>query len=138
MAHLRSHIVGTLLAVIAIAAALLAPATAQAAEVDLHARLHPGAAYPRAYGGASYESDHDGREMSVTVRGVKALAGKRLTVRVHGSLVGQMRVSALGIAHLHRHSGVPACSAGDMVRVRTAAGVLVVSGRLRADREHED
>lgn len=117
------------------AGALLVPlaAPAQAAEVDLDARMHSTAAFPNAGGFAEYESDRSGREFEVFLSGVRSLHGKRLAVRVHGALVGRMTVGAGGRAHLDRHSGVPTMSAGDVVRVRTPGGVLVSSGQLHPD-----
>ena len=90
---------------------------------------------PRAHGGAWYESHSGRREFEIHVWGLKRLAGKRVTVRVHGALVGRMLVSARGGAHLDRHGGVPAMAAGNRVRV-TWSGHLASSGRLRGMHHH--
>jgi hypothetical protein len=111
----------------------LATAPAQAAEVDLAARMHPTKAYPNARGHAEYESDHDGREFEITLAGIKALAGHRVIVRAHGDLVGKMTVNRYGRAHLERHSGVPKMTAGNVIRVRTGSGKLVSYGTLHRD-----
>ena len=115
--------------------ALLVPlaAPAQAAEVDLEARMHSTAAFPRAGGFAEYESERSGREFDIFISGVPGLHGKRLTVRVHGAFVGRMRVGPGGRAHLDRHSGVPRMRVGNVVRVRTPGGRLVSSGTLHRD-----
>lgn len=117
------------------AGALLVPlaAPAQATEVDLEGRMHSATAFPNARGHAEYENDNDGREFDITIAGVRALAGDRVTVRVHGTFVGRMTVGSLGRAHLERHSGVPNMTAGNVVRVRTAAGRLVTYGTLHRD-----
>lgn len=125
----RNRVAGTLLV---LGAAFLAPtplaSPAQAAEVHLGARMLDTVACPNARGGASYDGEHGRREFEIHIRGVRALHGKLLTVRVHGTFVGRMRVGTYGRAHLERHSGVPRMAAGDTMRVRTPAGRLVTHG----------
>ena len=120
-----------------LAGVLLVPlgAPAQAAEVDLEARTHSTSAFPNARGHAGYERDGGGREPHPGLAGVRAPAGHRVTVRVHGALVGRTTVGAAGRAHLERHSGVPGMSAGDVVRVRTAGDRLVTCGSLHRDHD---
>jgi hypothetical protein len=134
---LRRHL--SLLAVGSLTAAGLTTglvaAPAQAAEVDLAARMHSTNAYPNAHGHAEYESDNDGREFEISLAGVRRLAGHRVTVRVHGDIVGRMTVNQYGRAHLERNSGVPRMTAGNVVRVRTASGKLVSYGTLHRDSE---
>jgi hypothetical protein len=134
----RSRIAGVLLAVSTGAATALVPvaAPAQAAGVDCYAHMNASAAYPNAHGGARYESHTDWREFEIHVAGIKKLAGKRLVVRAHGALVGRMRVSPYGRAHLYRHSDVPSMQSGDRIRVRTKSGTLVTSGTLRNMHHH--
>ena len=105
-------------------------ATAQ--KVELHAGLHGSHAFPRATGRATFELGNDGRELHVRVTHIARLAGRHLTVFVHGVRAGSMTVSAAGNAHLDRH-GVPATKAGQAIRVRTMAGALVASGTFRRD-----
>jgi hypothetical protein len=137
MATIRGRVAGMLLAVLALTAGLLVTtAPAQAVDVDLHARMHATAAYPNAHGGAWYEGHHGSREFGIGISGIKKLAGKRVTVTVHGSFVGRMWVSRYGTAHLYRHSGVPRCSGGDVVRVKTRSGKLVSYGTLRHRYHH--
>jgi hypothetical protein len=128
----RSRIATGLLALGA-AGALVVPAPAQAVEVDLHAQMQPTAAHPQARGHAEYESESSHREFEISIAGVRALAGRRLTVRVHGDLVGRMTVGPRGRAHLERHSSVPSTRSGNVVRVRTGSGRLVTFGTFHRD-----
>lgn len=95
----------------------------------MHATTH----FPNVRGRVEYESDSFGREFEISIAGLRSLAGKRVIVRVHGTLVGRMTVGTLGRAHLERHSGVPRMTAGDVVRVRTPEGRLVTYGTLHRD-----
>jgi hypothetical protein len=106
------------------------PAQAAAQRVELQAVLHGSHAFPHATGSARFESGNHGRELTVTVSHIARLAGRHLTVFVHGARAGTMTVSRTGVAHLHHH-GVPACRAGQRVRVRTGTGTLVASGIFR-------
>jgi hypothetical protein len=106
---------------------------AQAAEVELDARMHATSAYPNARGEAEYDAERGRREFDMSIAGVRSLAGKRLTVRVHGDFVGKMTVNRYGRAHLERHSGVPKTSVGNVVRVRTSSGKLVSYGTFYRD-----
>lgn len=111
-------------------AAGAAPAQAR---MELQAGLHGSSAYPHAGGHASYESYYR-RELHVGVWNIRRLGGRILVVYVHGTKAGTMRVSGYGSAHLNRYRGVPACRAGDTVRVRTRSGTLVASGTFRHHR----
>lgn len=118
-------------------ASMWAPATSSAsvlANVELHAFLHPGTAFPRAHGHSEYDQEGAKRELDVTVR-VPRLAGRSVSVRVHGTLVGRVPVSAGGVAHreweTEHGDGVPTVSAGDVMRVTAPSGRLVVSGRYQ-------
>jgi hypothetical protein len=119
----------------ALAGALLIPLAvpAQAAEIDLEAQMHSTTAFPNARGHAEFENENTGNEFEISIAGVRALAGTRVSVRVHGDLVGRMTVGPLGRAHMDKHSGVPSMTAGNVVRVRTGAGRLVTSGTLHRD-----
>jgi hypothetical protein len=107
------------------------PAQAAAvAKVELQAALTGSHAFSHAVGSAKFESGRHGRELIVSVSHVARLAGRSLVVFVHGARAGTMTVSRTGFAHMDRH-GVPACQAGQAIRVRTKAGTLVVSGTFR-------
>ena len=138
MRTIHRRLVGALLTVLIAAVTVIAPSGATQAAMmgDLNARMHPTSAYPDAHGGAWYEGHRGWREFSIHVRGIQGLAGNRVTVSVHGAFVGRMRVSSSGAAHLYRRHGMPRCGRGDMIRVRTAGGNLMTSGRLRHRHHH--
>ena len=145
----RNRIAGGLIAASVAGAGLVAPIGASAASaapsartapavmccgrgVDLGARLNPSAPFPRAHGWAHYESHPGWREFEVQVCNMRSLAGKRVTVRVHGTILGTMRVGPWGGAHMFRRGGLPSMGAGDIVRVRTGFGKIVVAGQFHA------
>ncbi len=84
--------------------------------------------YPHAAGHADYQSGWGHRHLDVQVWNIRRLAGTRLVVYVHGTRAGTMTVSRSGYAHLGLARGVPACGAGQPVRVRTPKGALIASG----------
>lgn len=115
--------------------ALLVPlaAPAQAAEVELAARMVHTARFPHVHGSAEYDAENGHREFDIHLAGIPGrLNGRLLTVRVHGTFVGRMRVSTTGRAHLDRHTAVM-MRAGNVVRVRTPSGSLVTYGTLHRD-----
>jgi hypothetical protein len=122
----------TLAAIMAAAAVVAAPA--QARGTTISATLHGSGAFPHATGSATFKKDGTKREFEAEVEHVRSLAGKRLTVFVHGTKVGKMMVGGLGRAHLSRSTElgqrVPRVSAGNRVNVRTAAGALVATGKF--------
>lgn len=82
-------------------------------------------------GGTEVPSSASGSPRSIRVGGIQKLAGKTVTVTVHGAVVGRMRVSQYGTAHLYRRAGMPRHTGGDVVRVGTRAGTLVTYGTMR-------
>lgn len=94
--------------------------------------LRGSAQYARANGTAKYKNEGGEREFEVELEDARALAGKTVSVYVNGDKVGSFRVNNLGNGHLNRNSdrgqSVPMITAGAMVQIKTAAGVLVVSG----------
>lgn len=144
MSNTRRKAAGALLAMVTVGAGVLAPAAPVSSTGTDHmddfvwARLHHTKAYPNARGHAEYHADEDhhhpgmDEEFDVWVRGVKKLAGKRVRVFVHGDLMGRMRVTQHGRAHLHRHNGLPNIQEGWTVRVRTKSGKLVTYGKFRS------
>lgn len=114
--------------------ALLVPMAvpAQAAEVDLEAHMVGSAAFPGAHGKAEYEAEHGTRHFDIEMH-IARLHNRVVTVRVHGTMVGRMRVNSHGYAQLEKHSGVPMMAAGNVVRVRTLKGRLVSHGTLHMD-----
>lgn len=134
------RLAGGLAAAVAAAGMLAGTVPAQAAtaapaqsRMELQAGLHGSSAYPRAGGHASYMSYYR-RELHVQVWDVSRLRGRTLVVYVHGTRAGTMTVTRYGTAHLNRYRAVPACQAGQPIRVRTRAGTLVASGIFRHHR----
>jgi hypothetical protein len=123
----------TLAATVMATAAVAAPA-AHARGTVITATLHGAGGFPNATGSAKFKKDGTKREFEAQVEHVRSLAGKRLTVFVHGTKVGRMRVGNLGRAQLNRSTElgqrVPRVSAGNRVNVRTAAGALVATGKF--------
>jgi hypothetical protein len=120
--------------VVLVASVALVPA-AQAASAKQIATLKASTAYPSATGKAVFKDKPGEQEFQVEVEHVKALAGTQLKVMVDGKQVGTMKVNSLGAARLNRNSTrgqtVPAIHSGSIVRVRTASGVLVASGKFQ-------
>lgn len=108
----------------------LAP-VAQAAN-DIRVSLKGSAQYPNAKGTAKYKDRGGEQEFQVEVENVKKLAGKKLSVFVNGNKVGTMQINQFGAGRLELNSDqgdkVPAIRGGSKVKVKTGAGVLVVSG----------
>lgn len=129
----RSRLAGGLIAV-GTTGALMVPMTApaQAVEIDLEAHMRPTGSFPHARGHAEYEAENGHREFEISIAGVRALHGRRVIVRVHGTFVGSMTVNQFGRAHLDRHTNVRV-HAGNVVRVRTGSGRLVTWGTFHRD-----
>jgi hypothetical protein len=112
------------------------PAAMSAAQatVDWQIPLKPGSAFRRATGSAQYQSQPGQSELQLEVEHLRSLAGKRVAVSVNGAVIGVAKVSARGIAELHRNTelgqSVPTIVHGSTVTVRTSKGRLVASGRF--------
>lgn len=131
-------LISALLAAGALGVGGLAPTANAATEVDLHAVLSHGDAFPNATGHSEYDrSGTANRDVEVTVRHIVRLAGTRLVVVVNNKRVGTMRVNSSGAAHrewdTERGQYVPYAAAGDPVRVRVLDGPLVATGRYHRD-----
>ena len=117
-------------AVVVLALAVAVP-TALAADRTRIA-LKPSAAFPRATGKATFRARGGERELQVEVEHIRRLRGKRVVFVVGGTRLGTAKVNAFGAARIERNSErgqrVPAVRHGTKVKVRTAAGVLIVSG----------
>ena len=94
--------------------------------------LKPSAAFPAAKGKATFKARGGERELQIEVENIRRLRGKRVVFIVGGSRLGTARVNAFGEARINRNSDrgqrVPAVRHGTKVKVRTASGVLIVSG----------
>ena len=118
----------SLLALAALAVA--APAVQAKNDPGMRIALKSSAAYPGASGKAKFQN-RDQRELEIEVQHVRALAGKRVNFFVNSTKVGSARVNGLGAAQLNRRgASFPAINTGTQVKVKTAAGKLVVSGRF--------
>jgi hypothetical protein len=124
----------TAAAIMMATAVVAAPAQARGGGTTITAALHGSAGFPNATGSAKFKKDGAKREFEAQVEHVRSLAGKRVTVFVHGTRVGTMMVGGLGKAHLNRSTelgqSVPQVSAGNRVNVRTAGGALVATGKF--------
>jgi hypothetical protein len=95
--------------------------------------LKPAKAFSAAKGSAKFKATAEERELQVEVEHVRRLAGKRVVFIVRGKKIATKKVNRFGAAEINRNSGrrgqfVPAVRAGTSVRVKSAAGVLIVKG----------
>ena len=120
------------LAAMAFAAFTGSASAAQRPGVELQTALHGSAMFPNADGKARFRDRGGEQELEVEVEDAHALAGTTVRVFVNGNRVGTIRLTRFGNGqlNLNRDQGetVPAVKTGTTVRVRTAAGALVVSG----------
>lgn len=124
-----------LLAAVVWAALVVAgPAEAKSVKIIKRAALSGAASFPAVNGEAKWAAKGGERELEVQIEDAKALKGKRLTVRIGGRVVGHMRVTTLGRARLVKATeagqSVPQSVTGKAVRITTAGGTLVASGRF--------
>ena len=127
--------VGLLLIAMMLAVLVAAqPVRAKSTAVIKRAALSGSTAFPGVNGEAKWKSKEGERELEVQIEDAKKLAGKQLTVRIGGKVVGHMKVSALGRARLVKSTqagqSVPASIAGKAVKIKTSGGTLVASGRF--------
>jgi len=127
--RLSKWISGTFaVAVLALAVALPTALAADRTRIT----LKPSAAFPSATGKATFKARGGERELQIEVEHVRRLAGKRVVFTVGGVRLGTAKVNAFGAAQIERNSDrgqrVPAVRHGTKVKVRTAGGVLIVSG----------
>lgn len=111
-------------------ASFVTPALAN--DADIRISLKGSDSFSAAKGSAKYRDRGGEREFQVEVENIRKLAGSTLSVVVDGSKVGSMKVNSFGVARLNlntdRGQAVPRIHSGSTVKVRTAAGTLVVSG----------
>ena len=119
------------LTIVALAAlALAAPAVQAKGDPGTIIALKASSAFPSAKGKAKFKTDGQ-RELEIEVEHVRRLAAKRVSFFVDGTKVGSARVNGLGAAQVDRRgASFPAINAGTLVKVKTAAGKLIVSGRF--------
>lgn len=94
--------------------------------------LASAATFANAKGTATYKVNGSEREFQVEVENIKKLAGQKVKILVNGAQVGSATVNSLGTARLNLNTGlgqtVPNIKAGDRIQVKTASGVLIISG----------
>jgi hypothetical protein len=123
----RTWIVTAVLAAL-VATAILAPAVQ--AKGGTRIALKASNAYPGASGKAKFQTAGQ-RELEIEVEHVRRLAGKRVNFFVGSTRVGSARISGLGTAQINRRgSSFPAVRAGTVIKVKTARGATIVSGRF--------
>ena len=132
---LAAAAVGMLLAVSAASAQRVSPSIEVVAVFET--TLKGSSTYSGVRGDAVVaESGSGERSINVAVGHAGKLSGRHLVVYAAGHLIGRMRVSSRGRAHLHRDTAdgqyVPVFRVGGhlWVKIRTRRGVLVASGRL--------
>ena len=123
----RSWIITGLLAAL-IGAATLAPAVQ--AKAGTRIALKASKAYPGASGKAKFQAAGQ-RELEIEVEHVRRLAGKRVNFFVGSTRVGSARINGLGAAQVTlRGSSFPIVHSGTVIKVKTARGATVVSGKF--------
>jgi hypothetical protein len=112
------------------ALAVAAPAVQAKGGQGTRIALKSSAAFPGASGKAKLQNEGQ-RELEIEVEHVRKLAGTRVNFFVSSTKVGSARVNRLGAAQINRRgAGFPAIKAGTPVKVKTAGGKLIVSGRF--------
>jgi hypothetical protein len=123
----RTWIITAVLAAL-VATAILAPAVQ--AKDGTRIALKASNAYPGASGKAKFQTAGQ-RELEIEVEHVRRLAGKRVNFFVGSTKVSSARISGLGAAQINRRgSSFPAVRAGTVIKVKTARGATIVSGRF--------
>jgi hypothetical protein len=109
---------------------IAAPAVQAKGEPGIRIALKSAAAFPGASGKAKFQNQGQ-RELEIEVEHVRRLAGKRVSFFVNSTKVGSARVNGLGAAQVNRRgASFPAINAGTRIKVKTAGGRLIVSGRF--------
>src|SRR6186997_938435 len=118
-------------AVLVLAAlALAAPAVQAKGGPGTRIALKSTGAFPGASGKAKFQNEGQ-RELEIEVEHVRRLAGKRVNFFVNSTKIGSARVNGLGAAQVNRRgASFPTIKAGTRIKVKTAAGKLIVSGRF--------
>jgi hypothetical protein len=121
----------TPLAAAALALAVSGPAVLAAGGSGTRIVLKAAKAFPAAKGAAKFRAREGERELQVEVEHIRRLA-QAVVFYVGGQRRGTAKVNGLGEARFARNTelgqAVPAVTAGTKVRVRTAAGLLIVFG----------
>ena len=93
--------------------------------------LRGSAAFPAAHGKAKFDNRGARRELEIEAEDIRRLNGATVSFFLAGAKIGQARV-ALGATDselsTQRGQAVPTSVAGKQVQIRTAAGVVIVTG----------
>jgi hypothetical protein len=93
-------------------------------------QLKPAPAFPTAKGKARYQGSGQ-RELEIEIEHLRRLAGTRVSFFVNNARVGTSRMNAFGAARLDRRgANFPAIQSGTTIKVKTAGGRLIASGRF--------
>jgi hypothetical protein len=112
------------------ALAFAAPAVQAKGDPGTRIALKASSAFPGASGKAKVQNQ-DQRELEIEVEHVRRLAGRRVSFFVNSTKVGSARVNRFGAAQVNRRgASFPAITAGTRIKVKTAAGRLIVSGQF--------
>jgi hypothetical protein len=132
MGGLEMKRITILLAAAALALAVSVPAVLASGGGGTRVVLNATNSFPAAKGAAKFKATSEERELQVEVEHIRRLAGKRVTFVVAGKKLGTVRVNRFGAAEIERNSQrgqfVPAVRPGTAVKVKTAAGALIVRG----------
>lgn len=94
--------------------------------------LSASTSYPKAKGNASYKTKGSKHEFEAEVEHVKKLIGQTVSFSVNGTQIATATVDSLGAAKLELSSElgdtVPNIQTGDLIEVKDASGVVIVSG----------
>ena len=121
---------GSVTAQAAPAAAASTARTACCMRSGLEAGLHGSTAYRSVRGHAEFQS-WGRRHLEVSLWNARQLVGRTLVVYVRGTRVGTMHIWRGGSGHFSRSRGVPRCSPGTVILIRTQSGTRVASGTFR-------
>ncbi len=123
----RTFLISAVLAAL-VAIAFTAPAVQ--AKGGTRIVLKPAGSFPGAKGKAKFQVTGQ-RELEVEVEHIRRLAGKRVSFFVNSTKIGTARVNGLGAARVvRRGANFPGIQSGTRIKVKTAGGATIVSGRF--------
>jgi hypothetical protein len=121
-----------LLTTAALALAVSVPAVLAKGGEGTRITLKAAKAFPAAKGSAKFKATAEERELQVEVEHIRRLAGKRVVFIVGGKKLASAKVNRFGAAEINRNSErgqfVLQVRPGTAVKVKTAAGALIVRG----------
>lgn len=128
----RTTFISTLIACVAMTAALAPVAVAKGGGTTRTITLKGSISFPAATGKAVYKVNGSERELQIEVQHLTSLAGKHVNIFVNGIKQASPLVSSLGQVRYERNTSlgqkVPTIRAGSIVRARTLGGTLIAGG----------